>query len=131
MKKFLAFVLFLFSFFAFSFCDLSFQGAAFAESYLDDSIKNFGVSADNMYLTSLSVLNELNYEILDMQYASGYILFRTGAKDYIMTVSAITPVTSAIKIMPANSIYSTGSTVQKTIFEALELNKLNILKKQG
>ena len=32
-------------------------------SYLDESIKNFGVSADNMYLTSLSVLNSLNYEI--------------------------------------------------------------------
>ena len=102
-----------------------------AASYLDDSIKNFGVSADNMYLTALSVLNSLNYEIIEMQSASGYILFRTGAKDYIMTVTALSPVTSNIKILPANSIYSTGSTVQKTIFDELELNKLNILKKQG
>jgi len=109
----------------------AFNTSAFGASYLDDSIKNFGVSADNMYLTSLSVLNSLNYEILEMQSASGYILFRTGAKDYIMTVSAITPVTSTIKILPANSIFSTGSTVQKTIFDALEVNKLNILKKQG
>lgn len=100
-------------------------------SYLDESIKNFGVSADNMYLTSLSVLNSLNYEILEMQSKSGYILFRTGAKDYIMTITAITPVTSNIKILPANSIYSTGTTVQKIIFDELELNKLNILKKQG
>ncbi len=100
-------------------------------SYLDDSIKNFGVSADNMYLTSLSVLNSLNYEILEMQSKSGYILFRTGAKDYIMTITALTPVTSNIKILPANSIYSTGTSVQKTIFDELELNKLNILKKQG
>ena len=100
-------------------------------SYLDESIKNFGISADNMYLTSLSVLNSLNYEILEMQSKSGYILFRTGAKDYIMTITAITPVTSNIKILPANSVFSTGSTVQKTIFDALEANKLNILKKQG
>lgn len=123
MKKSFVFALMFFVFY--------FQGVSFAASYLDDSIKNFGVSADNMYLTSLSVLNSLNYEILEIQSASGYILFRTGAKDYIMTVSAITPVTSCIKILPANSIYSTGSTVQKTIFDALELNKLNILKKQG
>ncbi len=52
-----------------------------------------------MYLTSLSVLNSLDYEIIEMQSKSGYILFRTGAKDYIMTVTAITPVTSNIKIL--------------------------------
>ena len=101
-----------------------------AATYLDDSSKNFGVSADNMYLTSLSVLNSLNYEIIEMQSKSGYILFRTGAKDYIMTVTALSPVTSNIKILPANSVYSTGTAVQKTIFEQLELNKLNILKKR-
>ena len=100
-------------------------------SYLDDSIKNFGISADNMYLDTLSVLNSLNYEILEMQSKSGYILFRTGAKDYIMTVTSLTPVTSNIKILPANSVYSTGTTVQKIIFDKLEANKLNILKKQG
>ena len=102
-----------------------------AATYLDDSSKNFGVSADNMYLTSLSVLNSLNYEIIEIQSKSGYILFRTGAKDYIMTVTALSPVTSNNKILPANSVYSTGTAVQKTIFEQLELNKLNILKKQG
>lgn len=100
-------------------------------SYLDDSIKNFGVSADNMYLNTLSVLNSLNYEILEMQSKSGYILFRTGAKDYIVTVTPLSNVTSAIKIMPFNSIFSTGTTVQKIIFDELETNKLNILKKQG
>ncbi len=102
-----------------------------AVSYLDESSKNFGVSADNMFLTSLSILNDLNYEVIEMQSKSGYILFRTGAKDYIMTVTALTPVTSNIKILPANSIYSTGTAVQKTIFEKLEINKLNILKKQS
>lgn len=105
--------------------------AANAASYLDDSSKNFGISADNMYLTSLSVLNDLNYEVIEMQSKSGYILFRTGAKDYIMTVTSLTPVTSNIKILPANSVYSTGTAVQKTIFDALETNKLNLLKKQG
>lgn len=117
--------------FALLFLVFSVHGVSFGETYLDDSIKNFGVSADNMYLTSLSVLNELDYEILEIQSASGYILFRTGAKDYIMTVSTVTPVTSVVKILPANSVYSTGSTVQKAIFDVLELNKLNILKKQG
>ena len=102
-----------------------------AATYLDDSSKNFGVSADNMYLTSLSVLNSLNYEIIEIQSKSGYILFRTGAKDYIMTVTALSPVTSNIKILPANNVNSTDTAVQKTIFEQLELNKLNILKKQG
>ncbi len=114
-------------FFAFIFINTG----ANAATYLDDSTKDFGVSADNMYLTSLSVLNDLNYEIIEMQSKSGYILFRTGAKDYIITVTALTPVTSNIKILPANSVYSTGTTVQKTIFEKLEANKLNILKKQG
>lgn len=124
MKKILnIFILFLALFFT--------AKGANAATYLDDSTKNFGVSADNMYLTSLSILNDLNYEIIEMQSKSGYILFRTGAKDYIMTVTALTPVTSNIKILPANSVYSTGTAVQKTIFEKLEANKLNILKKQG
>lgn len=100
-------------------------------SYLDDSIKNFGISADNMYLDTLSVLNSLNYEILEMQSKSGRILFRTGAKDYIITVTPLSNVTSTVKIMPFNSIFSTGTTVQKIIFDELETNKLNILKKQG
>ncbi len=100
-------------------------------SYLDDSIKNFGISADNMYLDTLSVLNSLNYEILEMQSKSGRILFRTGAKDYIITVTPLSNVTSTVKIMPFNSIFSTGTIVQKIIFDELEANKLNILKKQG
>jgi len=128
MKKNLLFLIIIFAFFIMA--GGMFQKAN-AASYLDDSSKNFGVSADNMYLTSLSVLNSLNYEIIEMQSKSGYILFRTGAKDYIMTVTALTPVTSNIKILPANSVYSTGTAVQKTIFNELELNKLNILKKQG
>lgn len=107
---------------------LSFTLAANA-SYLDESIRNFGVSADNMYLTTLSILNSLNYEILEIQSKSGYILFRTGAKDYLVTVTALSPVTSSVKILPANSIFSNGTVVQKTIFDELELNKLNILKK--
>lgn len=98
-------------------------------SYLNDSVKNFGVSADNMYLTTLSVLNSLNYEILEIQSKSGYILFRTGAKDYIITITALSPVTSSVKILPSNSIFSNGTTVQKAIFDELEINKLNILKK--
>ena len=104
---------------------------SYSASYLEESTKNFGVSADNIYLTSLSVLNSLNYEILETQSKSGYILFRTGAKDYIMTVTALSPVTSNIKILPANSLFTTGTVVQKTIFDELEVNKLNILKKQG
>jgi len=100
-------------------------------SYLDESMKNYGISADNMFLTSLSVLNALNYEILEMQSSSGYILFRTGAKDYILSVTPLSEVTSIVKILPANSVFSTGSTVQKTIFTELDTNKLNILKKQG
>ena len=104
---------------------------SYSASYLEESTKNFGVSADNMYLTSLSVLNSLNYEILETQSKSGYILFSTGAKDYIMTVTALSPVTSNIKILPANSLFTTGTAIQKTIFNELEVNKLNILKKQG
>lgn len=100
-------------------------------SYLEDSMKNYGVSADNMFLTSLSILNSLNYEVLEIQSKSGYILFRAGAKDYILMVTALTPVTSNVKILPANSVFSTGSAVQKTIFGELDTNKLNILKKQG
>ena len=105
-------------------------GAFCDESLLSSCRKNFSLPADKLYLLTLSTLNSTGqFEVLEMQTKNGYILFRSGNKNYIATVSKETTNTSSIKILPSNSDFSGGTYVQKTIFDTIDLNLKNIPEK--
>ena len=124
MKK----ILILFALFLFT---LNINAAANAnESLLASCNKNYPVSADNLYMLTLSAINSTGqYEVVEMQSKSGYIMFRTLNKDYIATISKEGANTSSIKILPANSDFSSGTSIQKAIFDTIDLNIKNIPQK--
>jgi len=86
---------------------------------LEACFKSYQRPADEMFLLSVAALNKNRYEILEMQSQSGYILFRAFAKDYLLTVSNKTGGTS-IKIVPSNSNFSSGVSVQAAVFSTLD-----------
>lgn len=105
-------------------------GANANESLLSSCNKNYSVSADNLYLLTLSALNSTGqYDIIEMQSKSGYIMFKTLNKNYIVTVSKEGTNSSSIKILPANSDFTSGTGIQKAIFDTIDLNIKNIPQK--
>ena len=109
---------------------LLFANPIFAqESILSSCYKTYPISAQDLYMLTLSLLNNTSqYNILEFQSKSGYILFRTASKDYLITISKIGANSSGIKILPANSNFSNGINVQNAIFYSIESNIKNTLK---
>ena len=106
MKKILLTICFLFS--------------AVLASILDECYKIYPVDADNLFMASLNVLSSNNkYEISELQTKNGYILFLTGSKYYLLTVTKRYKNQSEVKILPQNSDFSQGSTVATAIFDSL------------
>ena len=123
MKKLLIVICFLFS--------------SVLASILDECYKIYPVDADNLFMASLNVLSSNSkYEISEIQTKNGYILFLTGSKYYLLTVTKRYKNQSEVKILPQNSDFSQGSTVAGAIFNLLneeikkpmELIKWNMLK---
>ena len=94
--------------------------ACFA-SILDECYKIYPVDADNLFMSSLNVLSSSNkYNISEIQSKNGYILFLTGSKYYLLTITKRYKNQSEIKILPQNSDYSQGSSVALAIFNLLD-----------
>ena len=99
--------------------------AVFA-SVLDECYKIYSIDADNLFMASLNVLSSSNkYQISEIQTKNGYILFSTGNKYYLLTVTRRYKNQSEVKILPQNSDYSQGSTVATTIFNLLDAEVKN------
>ena len=106
MKKFILTICFLFS-------------TALA-SILDECYKIYPADADNLFMASLNVLsNNSRFEISEIQTKNGYILFSTGSKYYLLTVTRRYKNQSEVKVLPQNSDYSQGSSVATAIFNLL------------
>ena len=87
---------------------------------LDECYKIYPVDADNLFMASLNVLSSNDkYKISEIQTKNGYILFATGNKYYLLTVTRRYKNQSEVKILPQNSDYSQGSTVAVSIFNLL------------
>ncbi len=88
---------------------------------LDECYKIYPVDADNLFMSSLNVLSSSNrFSISEIQSKNGYILFLTGSKYYLLTVTKRYKNQSEVKILPQNSDYSQGSSVASAIFEMLD-----------
>ena len=90
-------------------------------SILDECYKIYPIDADNLFMASLNVLsNNSRFEISEIQTKNGYILFTTGSKYYLLTVTRRYKNQSEVKILPQNSDYSQGSSVAVSIFRLLD-----------
>ena len=87
---------------------------------LDECYKIYPVDADDLFMASLNVLsNNSRFEISEIQTKNGYILFTTGSKYYLLTVTRRYKNQSEVKVLPQNSDYSQGSGVASAIFTLL------------
>ena len=89
-------------------------------SILDECYKIYPADADNLFMASLNVLSNNNkFEISEIQSKNGYILFATGSKYYLLTVTRRYKNQAEVKVLPQNSDYSQGSSVAQAIFDLL------------
>ena len=87
---------------------------------LDECYKIYPKDADDLFMASLNVLSNSNkFEISEIQTKNGYILFSTGNKYYLLTVTRRYKNQSEVKVLPQNSDFSQGSTIATTIFNLL------------
>ena len=87
---------------------------------LDECYKIYPKDADDLFMASLNVLSNSNkFEISEIQTKNGYILFSTGNKYYLLTVTRRYKNHSEVKVLPQNSDFSQGSAIATTIFNLL------------
>ncbi len=88
--------------------------------------KNFSISADNLFMITLSSIQKLNYKIVEMQSTSGYILFKTPMGDeYLIMVSNNGNNTANIKISKSKQD-SPLADVRNLIFTEIQNNLYNV-----
>ena len=88
--------------------------------------KNFSISADNLFMVTLSSIQKLNYKIVEMQSTSGYILFKTPMGDeYLIMVSNNGNNTANIKISKSKQD-SPLADVRNLIFTEIQNNLYNL-----
>lgn len=88
--------------------------------------KNFSISADNLFMVTLSSIQKLNYKIVEMQSTSGYILFKTPMGDeYLIMVSNNGNNTANIKISKSKQD-SPLADIRNLIFTEIQNNLYNL-----
>lgn len=88
--------------------------------------KNFSISADNLFMVTLSSIQKLNYKIVEMQSTSGYILFKTPSNDeYLIMVSNNGNNTANIKISKSKQD-SPLADIRNLIFTEIQNNLYNL-----
>lgn len=88
--------------------------------------KNFSISADNLFMVTLSSIQKLNYKIVEMQSTSGYILFKTPMGDeYLIMVSNNGNNTANIKITKSKQD-SPLADIRNLIFTEIQNNLYNV-----
>ena len=103
------------------FLSICFLISACIAGILDECYKIYPVDADNLFMSALNVLGSNNkFEISEIQTKNGYILFSTGSKYYLLTVTRRYKNQSEVKILPQNSDYSQGSSVALAIFNLID-----------
>ena len=88
--------------------------------------KNFSISADNLFMVTLSSIQKLNYKIVEMQSTSGYILFKTPSNDeYLIMVSNNGNNTANMKISKSKQD-SPLADIRNLIFTEIQNNLYNV-----
>ena len=88
--------------------------------------KNFSMSADNLFMVTLSSIQKLNYKIVEMQSTSGYILFKTPMGDeYLIMISNNGNNTANIKITKSKQD-SPLADIRNLIFTEIQNNLYNV-----
>ncbi len=83
--------------------------------------KNFSKNADDVFMTSLVSIKELNYKILEIQSESGYILFENNSDTYLLMVFENGENNSIVKIEKVKNS-SPLLELQNNLYDKIEQN---------
>lgn len=88
--------------------------------------KIYETKADETFMTALSAISKLNFDIIEMQANSGYILFQTKSGDaYLIMISEENENNSSVKISKLKNS-SPLSEIQSLVFSKMDEETKNI-----
>lgn len=85
-------------------------------------IKNYAVSGENLFYLTLSALNDANYQIEEIQFKSGTIIFKAYSKEFIAIIARKDMKNSFIKFLPADNTYNFSQILLQRLFDYIDFN---------
>lgn len=85
-------------------------------------IRTYPLSTENLLYTCLTALSQNNYQIKEIQFRTGTILFSVNSKEFILTTARKDIKNSFIKILPSDNNYNFSPIVINKVFNYIDLN---------
>ena len=112
------------------------NNVAFANEHLEDTqavtLQNIpyefctkmfeGINCESLFYKTLGAIATNQFNIDEIQSASGYIIFTAAKHKYLATVAQIDSNNSILKITPCNNIYFFQPGIISNIYKFIELN---------
>jgi hypothetical protein len=90
------------------------------KSELINCVKTYPIAYDKLFYLTLAGLNEYNYKIKEIQTKSGYIVFETGYRKFLVSIVYVSSQKSIIKITPYSGNYDFNPTVPQNVFKYID-----------
>ena len=84
--------------------------------------QNFNLTPEKLFYLSLASINANNFETIEIQSKTGYILFRATNKEFLASIIRLGAQKSMLKITPTDGIYYFAPGIVTNIFKYINLN---------
>jgi hypothetical protein len=86
------------------------------------------VPAEKLFYLSAASLGAIKFRTDEIQSKNGYILFTTGGKQFLASVTGIDKTHAILKITPTDNLYYFPPLVTTNLFKYIELNTAEDIK---
>lgn len=93
-----------------------------------DCIKLYKLPFDKTYLLALSAVGANNYEIVEMQSRNGYVIFKAGNREFLLSVLKKDKNYTFLKLSPCDNNYYFSPQIPFKIFNYVALHFNNEVK---
>ena len=88
-----------------------------------DCIKNFDITPEKLYYLTLSSISANKYYPIEAQTRAGYILFSTGKKEFLASITKGRGETAVLKISPSDNSYYFKPIIVENLFNYIDLKQ--------
>ena len=95
-----------------------------AASYTNyrDCIRLYKLPYGKLYALALSSINSNKYEILEMQFRNGYVIFEAEGREFLLSVMKKDKSFTFLKLTPCDNNYYFSPAIPQKIFRYIDLN---------
>lgn len=95
-----------------------------AASYTNyrDCIRLYKLPYGKLYALALSSINSNKYEILEMQFRNGYVIFEAEGREFLLTAMKKDKSFTFLKVTPCDNNYYFSPAIPQKIFRYIDLN---------